>query len=115
MSEGIIEPVPADSDTPVTGRVHYIPHREVIQEDKNTTTKRRVVYDASARVKENLPSQNNCLYAGPPLSPLIYDILLRFRSYKVALTVDIEKAFLNVSMNEADRDFLRFFVGQWHF
>ena len=107
LSEGIIEPVPADSDGPVIGRGHYIPHREVIREDKNTT-KLRVVYDASARVKEDSPSLNDCLYAGPPLSPLIYDILLRFSSHKIALTADIEKAFLNVSVNETDRDFLRF-------
>ena len=75
--------------------------------DKDTT-KLRIVYDASARSGRNTPSLNDCLYAGPPLSPLIYDILLRFRVHKVALTADIEKAFLNVSVHPKDRDYLRF-------
>ena len=36
------------------------------------------------------------------------DILLRFRVHKVALSADIEKAFLMVSVAEEDRDVLRF-------
>ena len=36
------------------------------------------------------------------------DIFLRFRSHKVALAADIEKAFLMISMAERDRDALRF-------
>ena len=39
---------------------------------------------------------------------MILSILLRFRSYPVALTADIEKAFLMVSISEEDRDPLRF-------
>jgi len=75
--------------------------------DKDTT-KLRIVYDASARSGKNTSSLNDCLYAGPPLSPLIYDILLRFRAHKTALIGDIEKAFLNVSVHPKDRDYLRF-------
>lgn len=84
---------------------HYLPHREVIRLDKNTT-KIRVVYDASA--KRNGPSLNDCLYSGPPLTPLIFDVLTRFRAHKVAVTADIEKAFLNVAVAPEHRDFLRF-------
>ena len=36
------------------------------------------------------------------------DILLRFRLHRIALTADIEKAFHMVSVNEDDRDALRF-------
>ena len=36
------------------------------------------------------------------------DILLRFRTHRVALTADIEKAFLMVTMSERDRDVLQF-------
>lgn len=56
-----------------------------------------MVYDASAKSERSLPSLNDCLYAGPPLSPLIFDIILRFIVYYTALTGDIEKAFLNIS------------------
>lgn len=43
-----------------------------------------------------------------PYNPLIFDRLVRFISYKVALTADLEKAFLMVSVEEADHDVLRF-------
>ena len=33
---------------------------------------------------------------------------MRFRSFRVALTADIEKAFLMISVAESDRDVLRF-------
>ena len=36
------------------------------------------------------------------------NILLRFRSDVVALTSDTEKAFLEISVNENDRDYLKF-------
>ena len=38
----------------------------------------------------------------------LFDVLLRFRVNQVALTSDIEKAFLMVGMAEEDRDVLRF-------
>ena len=73
--------------------------------DKDTT-KLRVVYDAS--VKGKGPSLNNCLHSGPPLSPLIFNIMVRFRMNKVAVTADIDKAFLNISIDPEHRDYLRF-------
>ena len=78
---------------------------EDIRTDKKTS-KLRVVYDASA--KKDGPSLNDCLYAGPSLIPLIFDILLRFHLQTIGITSDIEKAFLNVSIAPQDRDFLRF-------
>ncbi len=87
------------------GSVHYLPHHAVVKQEKETT-KVRVVYDASARAVG--PSLNECLFAGPNFNQKILDILLRFRSYPVALVSDIEKAFLMVSISEEDRDVLRF-------
>ena len=66
----------------------------------------RVVYDASS--KTNGVSLNSCLYTGPSLSKNIFDILIRFRSFKVAMISDIEKAFLMVSIAEVDRKVLGF-------
>ena len=51
---------------------------------------------------------NDCLQKGPQLTPLIFDILLRFRSQIVALSADIEKAFHQISISKQDRDYLRF-------
>jgi hypothetical protein len=104
VQKGIVEPVDPQV-VPKAGNVHYLPHREVVRADKDTT-KVSVVYDASA--KTTGPSLNECLYTGPSLTPLIFDILLRFRVHSVAMTADIEKAFLNVAVAEEHRDFLRF-------
>ena len=62
------------------------------------------MYDASAKMA-NGPSLNDCLLKGPSFNQLIFDLLVRFRQYKVALVADLEKAFL---VEEADRDVLRF-------
>ena len=103
LEKGIIETV--DASEPAPDKVHYLPHHAVVHTDK-TTTKLRVVYDASAR--SSGPSLNDCLHKGPKFNQLILDLLLRFRSYKIALTADIEKAFLMISIVNHDRDVLRF-------
>ena len=72
------------------------------------TTKVRVVYDASSKECKSGTSLNDCLHVGPSLNPLLYRILIRFRKNSIALVGDIEKAFLNVEVDEADRDCLRF-------
>ena len=93
LNLGIIEDVTYSNPKPL-GKVHYLPHRAVVRQDKSTT-KLRIVYDASARA--NGPSLNDCLHSGPSLLPLLFDILLRFQVNKVALVADIEKAFLNIN------------------
>ena len=104
INKGIIEVVPNSEIS--LGKVHYLPHHAVIRRDKETT-KLRVVYDASSS-RSGGPSLNDCLYTGPKFNQNVFDILLRFRSYRVALTADIEKAFLMISINPRDRDALRF-------
>ena len=64
------------------------------------------MYDAST--KSTGPSFNDCLHTGLKFDQKILDILPRFRMHRIALTADIEKAFLMVSMSEKDRDILRF-------
>ena len=54
LKQGIIEPVDQGTTNGV-GKVHYIPHHEVIRVDKETT-KLRVVYDASAKAQSTTPS-----------------------------------------------------------
>ena len=104
IRRGIVEVVPRSEKTQ-EGRTHYRPHHAVVKSDRDTT-KLRVVYDASARSRG--PSLNDCLYTGPKFSQNIFDILIRFCSYRVALTADIEKAFLMIAIEERDRDALRF-------
>ena len=94
-----------DLDPMNAERVHYLLHHAVVRQDK-ATTKLRIVYDASA--KSDGPSLNDCLYTGSKFDQKILDILLWFCLHKVALTADIEKAFLMISMAEKDCDVLRF-------
>ena len=101
---GIVENVPSDNKG--STQVHYLPHHAVIRTDKSTT-KLRIVYDASTRANEN-PSLNECLHVGPKFNKKLLDILIQFRAHRVAVTADIEKAFLMVSVEESDRDALRF-------
>ena len=104
VDKGIIEQVTAmDSND----NVSYLPHHPVVRNDVETT-KVRIVYDASCKDRESGISLNDCLHAGPALTPLLIDILLRFREKSVVLIGDIEKAFLNIEVNPADRDYLRF-------
>ena len=103
LDKGIIEIVEEPESGNLTN-THYIPHHAVVRRDKQTT-KLRIVFDASA--KSTGPSLNECLYAGPPLSCRIFEILLRFRIHRIGLIGDIEKAFLMISVKPADRDALR--------
>ena len=58
----IIEKVPFDEVPKKPGQVHYLPHRPVLREDKETT-KIQAVFDASCALDG--PSLNDCLYSGP--------------------------------------------------
>lgn len=52
------------------------------------------------QLKQGGSSLNDCLHAGPKFDQSILDILLRFRTHKVALIADIEKAFLQIAVAE---------------
>ena len=88
--------------------IHYMPHHAVVKQGR-ITTKVRVIYDGSATSHECNIVLNDCLQVGPNLIPKLFNVLIRFRCYQVALTGDIEKAFLMISIRESDRDMLRFF------
>eukprot|EP00795_Rhopilema_esculentum_P004932 gene4932-21272_t len=104
LKDGIVEPVPENPDGK---HVHYLPHHAVIRREAETT-KLRIVYDCSAKERKYDKSMNDCLHIGPPLQPLLYDILIRFRMYPVALLGDIQQAFLQIKVDKEDRDAMRF-------
>ena len=115
LKQGIIEPVMEGAasllqtnDIVNTNRmVHYLPHHCVIWQDKQTT-KLRIVYDGSAKTKTDSISLNDCLETGPNLIPKLFDVLITFRWHLVAVTADIEKAFLMIGIRPSDRDMLHF-------
>ena len=70
---GIIEKCSDQPRQSSDDTIHYLPHHAIICIDKQTTI-----------------ALNDCLFSGPNFD---LDILLRFRTYKIALIADIEKAF----------------------
>jgi len=103
---GHAEAVPSnDVNNPVQS-TFYLPMHAVYK-DSSSTTKLRVVFDASAKSSSGV-SLNDILLVGPTLYPPLTDILIRFRSYKVAISADISKMYRAVELNPADRDLHRF-------
>ena len=89
MNLGIIEKVEHEG---IVSEVVYLPHKEVIKEDRSTT-KLRIVFDASAKYN-GTSSLNEILYKGP---------CLKFRIYPIAITADTEKVYLQISINKEHR------------
>ena len=110
LNSGIIEIVPVYEQSSKffeENEVHYLPHFGVTRKDRETT-KLRIVFDGSAKSEESKLSLNDYLENGPNFIPPIFDVLIKFRSKPIALVADIEKAFLQISIKEKDRDALRF-------
>lgn len=97
-NEGVIERAP--HHTPHV--VHYLPYKILFRKDKM-----RVVYDASAKTKSGL-ALNDVLHKGPSLVKDIVGIFFGFRMKPTALLADVEKAFLRMGLDLADRDMVRF-------
>ncbi|KAL9989289.1 hypothetical protein ACROYT_G003822 [Oculina patagonica] len=105
LQKGIIEVVP-DEDSANTLK-HYIPHHEIVTPEK-TTTKIRIVFDASAKTRKGSQSLNESLHRGPIILEDLCGLLMRFRLNKVALVAGVEKAFHQVGLQPEDRDVTRF-------
>ncbi|XP_055543175.1 uncharacterized protein LOC129728748 [Wyeomyia smithii] len=83
----------------------FLPHH-CVGKKASTTTKCRVVFDASAKTSSG-ESLNDVLMAGPVLQDSLIDILLRFRFPTVVLTAYIEKMYRMVQLHEDDQDIQR--------
>ena len=99
LKSGIIEVVP-ESEL-MNEEAHFIPHHPVIKRDRDTT-KCRVVFHGAAKSSGEIHSLNDHLQEGPNVIPQLFDVLLRFRNKPIALTADIQFAFLRISIDPAD-------------
>ncbi|XP_058448900.1 uncharacterized protein LOC131428858 [Malaya genurostris] len=70
---------------------YYLPHHPVVKE-ASTTTKLRVVFDASAKTSTGA-SLNEALLVGPVLQDDLLSAILRFRTFPVAMMSDIAKMY----------------------
>ena len=66
----------------------------------------RIVFDASA--KYNGTALNDVIYQGPKLQNDLFNVLLRFRRYPVALICDIAEMYLRVKLCPKDKSCHRF-------
>ena len=101
VSQGFIEEV---TDDKIYG--HYLPYHGVVKE--SATTPIRLVFNASSKANDQVPSLNDLLATGPSLTEKLVDCLVSFRTKQFAITADISKAFLRVGIEPLDRDYLRF-------
>ena len=81
----------------------YLP-MHAVHKDSSTTTKLRVVFDASAKSSTGV-SLNDMLLVGRMVHFLLVDVLFRFRRYQIALTADISKMYRAIHLHETDRDY----------
>ena len=79
---------------------YFIPHHCVLKPD-SSTTKLRVVFDASAKTTSG-KSLNDMLHKGPTVQSELFSILLRFRIYKFVFTADIEKMYRQILIHDED-------------
>ena len=100
------EVVPETDLTRPKGDCYYLPMHGVVKES-SSTTKLRIVFDVSALTTSG-NSLNDSRIPGPCMYPAIPDLLIKFRTHKVAMTADIGKMFREVGLQEADRDLHRF-------
>lgn len=84
-----------------TKQNYYMPHHAV-EKSSSTSTKVRIVYDASARTKVG-PSLNETLLVGPTVQRSIFDILLSWREHKVVFIADIHKMYKQIRMHPDSR------------
>ena len=85
------------------GKFWYLSYHLV---KKKSEEKWRVVFDGAAEFLGK--SLNQQLLAGPKLQTDLFNIIMRFRRFKVTLSADISQMFTNIKLTEEASQFCRF-------
>lgn len=88
-----------------TKKGYFMPHHAVLK-PSSTTTKLRVVFDASCK-SSNDSSLNDHLLVGPTVQNDLFTILLKFRKFQIGFTADVEKMYRQVLIHPEDRSYQR--------
>ncbi|KAL0867450.1 hypothetical protein ABMA27_008237 [Loxostege sticticalis] len=88
-------------DSSKSSETYFIPHHGVIRES-SSTTKLRVVFDASAATSSGLPL-NDLQMVGPVVQDDLFSILIRFRQHKYVVSGDVEKMYRAIEINPIQR------------
>ncbi|XP_054083397.1 uncharacterized protein LOC128920334 [Zeugodacus cucurbitae] len=82
---------------------YYLPHQAVIKKE-STTTKLRVVFDASAKTTNGY-SLNDVMLIGPRLQKDIVDIIVKWRMWRYVMSADVEKMYRQIKVREEDQEY----------
>ncbi|XP_063381909.1 uncharacterized protein LOC134668358 [Cydia fagiglandana] len=82
-------------------KAYHIPHHGILRES-STTTRLRVVFNASAPTSSGV-SLNNIQMVGPTVQDDLLSILLRFRQHKYIISGDVEKMYRQIVIHPDDR------------
>ena len=77
---------------------YFLPHHAV-RKQTSTTTKCRVVFDASAKTDTGI-SLNDTLLVGPKIQSDLFSIVMRFRLHQLVLSADIKMMFRQILVHE---------------
>jgi hypothetical protein len=70
--------------------------------------KLRIVFDGSSKDRRTNSSLNDTLHAGENTFNQLYDVLVRFRQFEHPIVGDVVKAFHQISVAPADRQWMKF-------
>ncbi|XP_058816823.1 uncharacterized protein LOC131680122 [Topomyia yanbarensis] len=97
-----------EANDPPNQKNYYMPHHAVLR-PSSSSTKCRVVFDASAKSSSSDLSLNDVLLIGPVVQNDLYTIMLRFRKYKIAFSADISKMYRQILVAPDDQHYQRIF------
>ena len=100
---GHAEPVPKEE----IARDNFYMPMHAVRKESSTTTKIRVVFDASAKSTSG-SSLNDQFLVGPTVHAPLIDVLIRFRLHRVAMATDVTKMYRGILLSEDQRDLHRF-------
>ena len=105
-NEGFAVPVSgADADGPATVD-GFMPHHHVTSGPRDSE-RWRIVFDCSSKERGST-SLNNHLLVGPNLNPDLLTVFLSFRLHPIAVSADMAKAYMRISVCASDQPLFRF-------
>lgn len=81
---------------------HYVLPHHCVMKPESSSTKLRVVFDASAKSTSG-HSLNDILMVGPTVQPDLFSIITNFRMHRYVFTGDISKMYRQILVDSSDR------------
>ena len=109
MSRNVVSEISAKERAAYSGPVNFITHHEVYKPGSISTPIRLVSNSSFKNGKTNL---NDICVKGPNNLADIFENILKFRSYQVALIFDITKAYNSIKTGIVEKNLKRFWFRQ---